>query len=219
MHKHNEFLQKIQLFAGVSHDNLEIMLDCIGAIQKKYAKNSFVFLEGDEIKQVGVLLSGRIAMIKEDAWGGRSILTFIEQGGLLGETFVCSNEYNSSVSFQACSDSAILMMPFHKVVTTCNKVCVFHHRLIENMLVMMAEKNIKFIEKLEVNSKKNLREKIMTFLSQQSQKSGSKDFTIPLGRIEMADYLSADRSALTRELSRMKEEGLLEYEKNHFTLK
>lgn len=219
MHEHNILLQTIPLFAGIDHCKLEAMLKCIGSSYRKYTKNSFIFLEGDEIKQIGVLLSGRIAMIKEDAWGERSILTFIEQGGLLGETFVCSHEFNSTVSFQACSDSSILMMPFHKVVTTCTKVCGFHYRLIENMLVMMAEKNIKFIEKLEVNSKKNLRDKILTFLSQQSPKNGSSSFTVSFGRVEMADFLSADRSALTRELSRMKEEGLLEYDKNNFTLK
>ena len=83
---------------------------------------------------------------------------------------------------------------------------------------MLSDKNQALMEKIEVVSKKNLREKILSYLSQESQRQGSKYFEIPLGRIELADYLCTDRSALTRELGKMRNEGLIDYDKNVFRI-
>ena len=101
-------------------------------------------------------------------------------------------------------------------VNSCTNTCVFHHRLIENMVRVIAAKNLELMRKVEVVSKKNLREKILAYLSLQAQLNESRYFEIPLGRIELADYLCADRSALTRELSKMRDEGLIDYDKNMF---
>ena len=115
-------------------------------------------------------------------------------------------------------DTNVLYLPFRKVLHSCNLSCIFHHRLIENMVTLIADKNWQLMEKVEVTSKKTLRDKILTYLSLQAQKNGSKYFEIPLGRIELAEYLCADRSAMTRELANMKEAGLIDYEKNTFRL-
>ena len=96
--------------------------------------------------------------------------------------------------------------------------CPFHHRLIENIVRPIGDKNVQLMQKIEVISKKTLREKILAYLQSQAPKDGSRCFTIPLGRLELADYLCADRSALTRELARMKADGLIWYEKNQFQL-
>ncbi|MDO4649334.1 MAG: helix-turn-helix domain-containing protein, partial [Eubacteriales bacterium] len=105
-----------------------------------------------------------------------------------------------------------------RVMHTCSNACVFHHQLIENMVIQIAEKNRELMEKVEVIAQKNLRQKILAYLSQQSQKQKSRYFEIPLGRVELADFLCADRSALTRELTEMKKEGLIDFDKNMFTL-
>jgi len=96
--------------------------------------------------------------------------------------------------------------------------CTFHHRLIENMVRLIGDKNVQLMQKIEIISKKTLRGKIMAYLQNQSLEQNSRQFTIPLGRLELAEYLCADRSALTRELSCMEKEGLIRYEKNHFQL-
>ena len=113
---------------------------------------------------------------------------------------------------------AVLLLSFRRVLCTCSRSCRFHHRLVENMVGLIAAKNVQLMEKLEITSKKSIRERVLTWCSQQAQRSGSPRFTSELGRVELADYLCVDRSALTRELSWMKGEGLLDYERNSFRL-
>ena len=137
---------------------------------------------------------------------------------IFGETFACGAESSSLVSFVAAQDSKVLFLSFCRVMHTCTHACQFHQTLIENMVRLIARKNRELMRKVEVVSKKTLREKILAYLSIQAQSQGGKTFEIPLGRVEWAEYLCADRSALTRELARMKEEGILDYQKNTFTI-
>ena len=111
-----------------------------------------------------------------------------------------------------------MFIPFNKVMHTCTMACAFHHRLVENMVRLIADKNRDLMRKVEVVSKKNLREKILAYLSLQAQLHESRYFEIPLGRVELADYLCADRSALTRELGKMRSDGLIDYDKNMFRI-
>ena len=97
--------------------------------------------------------------------------------------------------------------------------CAFHHQLIENMVSLIANKNRELMRKVEIVSQRTIREKLLAYLSIQSQINASRDFEIPLGRVELAEYLCVDRSALTRELVKMKAEKLINYEKNRFQLK
>ena len=109
-----------------------------------------------------------------------------------------------------------MFLPFDRVMNSCTNTCVFHHQLIENMVRVIAMKNRDLMRKVEVVSKKNLREKILAYLSLQAQLHESRYFEIPLGRVELADYLCADRSALTHELSKMRDDGLIDFDKNMF---
>ena len=115
-------------------------------------------------------------------------------------------------------DAEILFMPFDRVMHSCTMACVFHHRLIENMVRIIARKNRELMRKIEVVSKRTIRDKLLAYLSLQAQTQDSPYFDIPLGRAELAEYLCVDRSALTRELAKMKEEGILDYDRNSFRL-
>ena len=110
-----------------------------------------------------------------------------------------------------------MFLPFAKVLNSCSAACEFHHRLIENAVKLMASKNIELVQKLEIISKKTLREKILTYLSIIANNSGSY-FKTDMNRSDLADYLCADRSALSRELSKMKQDGLIDFDKNTFRL-
>jgi CRP-like cAMP-binding protein len=157
-------------------------------------------------------------MVKEDVWSEKTILVTMTSGEIFGESFVCGEYSSSHVSFQAATDCKILCLSFHRVLCSCSKSCVFHHKLIENMVTLIARKNVKLMDKMEILSKKSIRERILTWLSQQVQINQSDKFESQMGRIELADYLCVDRSALTRELSRMKAGGLLDYYKNTFSM-
>lgn len=218
MHAHLKKIQANPLFVGIKENEIQSMFRCLGAYIKSYKKDEITILPSDKVKCVGLILTGGIDMVKENEDGDEILLADLKEGELFGETFACGTQQDSSLTFRAAADTEVLFLPFYKVLNVCTMSCPFHHRLTENMVRMICEKNIRLMEKVEVISRKTLRDKILTYLAIQSEKQGSRRVEVPLGRTEMAEYLCADRSALTRELSRMQEDGLIWYEKRTFWL-
>ena len=206
------------LFAGVDTGDFALMLGCIGYHVKEYKKGQIIAFEEETINHVGVVLEGAVDMLKEDVWGNRTMLVRTYPQDIFGETFACGEDTLSVVTFAAAQDCRVLFLSFSRVMHTCTHACQFHQRLIENMVRLIARKNRELMRKVEVVSKKTLREKILAYLSIQAQSQGSRRFEIPLGRVEWAEYLNADRSALTRELAKMQEEGIIDYKKNFFEI-
>ena len=206
------------LFTGIQAEELNIMLGCIGYHIGVFGKGEIIAFEEENVSHIGIVISGAVDMIKEDFWGNKTMLVRMRKDELFGETFACGEDNISVVTFVVSEDAKILFMPFDRVMHSCTLACVFHHRLIENMVHIIAHKNRDLMRKVEVISKKTLREKILAYLSVQAQNQGNRYFEIPLGRVELAEYLCADRSALTRELAKMKEDGLIDYDKNCFRI-
>lgn len=206
------------LFDGIGSGNMDAMLGCTGYHIGTYQKGQVIILEEQHIHHVGIVISGAVDMIKEDVWGNKTILTRMGKNELFGETFACGDDNRSVVTFVAPEDTQVLFLPFHKMMHTCTNACAFHQRLVENMVRIIANKNRDLMRKVEIISKKSLREKILTYLSIQSQTQDSRYFQIPLSRQELAAYLSADRTALARELGNMKAEGLIDFDKNMFRI-
>lgn len=216
-----ELISKVissDLFTGVSPDELRAMLGCMGYHVKAFLKGEAVALEEEKLYHIGVIVSGAVDMVKEDLWGNRTMLVRMRSGEVFGETFAGGLDTLSVVSFVVPEDTTILFIPFHRIMHTCSRTCGFHHRMVENMVHMIAAKNRELMRKVEVISKKNLREKILAYLSIQAQTQGSRYFEIPLGRVELADYLCADRSALTRELANMRKDKIIDYDRNMFRI-
>lgn len=157
-------------------------------------------------------------MIKEDVWGNRTLITRMSEGELFGETFACGIEQQSVVTFTAVGNVTVMMLPFMQVIHTCSNSCSFHEKLVRNLVHTIAMKNKSLMQKVEIITKKNLREKILAYLSIQAQMQNTRYFQIPLKRGELAQYLCADRSALTRELTQMREEGIIDFDRNTFRI-
>jgi len=206
------------LFSGIEPEGRAAVLGCIGYHTAAYKKGQIIALENEQIRHVGIILRGAVDMVKEDLWGGKTMLARIHKDDLFGESFACGSDPRSVVTFIAAEDSDILFLPFGNVMRTCSMTCEFHHRLVENMIQVIAGKNRDLMQKVDIISKKALREKILAYLSLQAQLNESRYFEIPFGRIELAEYLCADRSALTRELASMKADGLIDYDKNTFRI-
>jgi len=206
------------LFDGIRREDLGAMLGCLSYHLSRYKKGDPIALEQEHLRHIGIILSGAVDMVKEDLWGNKTMLVRMRRDELFGESFACGSDTLSTVTFLAAEETEIMFIPFNKVMHTCTMACAFHHRLVENMVRLIADKNRDLMRKVEVVSKKNLREKILAYLSLQAQLHESRYFEIPLGRVELADYLCADRSALTRELGKMREEGLIDYDKNMFRI-
>lgn len=206
------------LFEGICYEDRRAMLGCIGYHIGTFRKGDVISFEDEKIKHVGIVVEGSVDMIKEDIWGNKTMLVRSRKDDVFAETFACGSDNLSMVTFQVSEDATILFLPFNRVMHNCTMACQFHHQLIENMVHVIANKNRDLMRKVEVVSKRTTREKLLSFLSIQAQLQQTRYFEIPLGRVELAEYLCVDRSAMTRELSKMKEEGLIDYDKNCFRL-
>ena len=206
------------LFAGIGPEERQAMLHCIGYHLRSYRKGEIVVFEEEHVRYVGVLLSGAVDMVKEDLWGGKTLLLRMGPHDVFGESFACGSDTLSSVTFVVAEDADVLFLPFRKVMHTCTHTCGFHYRLIENMVRVIADKNRELMRKVEIISKKSLREKILAYLSMEAEQQGGRYVELPLGRQELAAYLCADRTALARELGAMKTDGLIDYDRNCFRI-
>lgn len=210
---------QIPLFEGISTENLNELLHCLHNFVREYKKGEVIIIEEENIQNIGIVLCGTVHMLKYDYWGKQTMLAYMSAGELFGEVFAVQKMNNSQVSFVAASDCQVLFLRAANIIHTCHRDCPFHHKLSENMFNLMGQKSVKLMERIEVASKSTLREKILSYLSMQAQKAGSSSFEIPLNRSALADFLDSNRSAMTRELSAMKDEGLINFEKNAFMLK
>ncbi|MFI3326703.1 MAG: Crp/Fnr family transcriptional regulator [Clostridia bacterium] len=216
MKNYFEFLKSCPLFSNISHSDLSSILCCLDAKEKTYQKNEVVLLSGDPVNYVGVVISGSVKIVRDDVNGNQTIVGEVSQGEMFAESFACAEVFHSPVSIITIEKTQILLCDYRKVITTCSNSCVFHNQLIENMLKIIANKNIYLNQKINIISKRTLREKIVTYLEYVGK--GEKQFTINLNREEMANYLCADRSALSNELSKMQKDGLIRYSKNSFEI-
>jgi len=204
------------LFGGIAYNEFERMFACLSARIARYKKNRIILLSGDAVAFVGLILSGGVRIIKEDENGNASILAELSAPEMFGEILACAGIKNSPVTIFAAADTEILMLDNKKIMTSCGAECPWHKRFIQNMLTMIAKKNFLLNRKIEILSKRTTREKLMCYFD--LQRRGAKKFAIPFNREELADYLCVDRSALSRELCKMRDLGLIRFHKSTFEI-
>lgn len=214
-----EVLRRVSLFDGIETEGIENILGCLGGKVKKYTKNQTIIYTGDEVNFLGIVLGGSVQIIREDIMGSRMIVANLTVGEIFGETIACAGIKESSVSVTAAEASRVLFLSIQRIVSPCTNVCSFHSSLITNLLGLLARKNLYLNHKMELLSKRTIREKIMAYLAYEAEQACSDYFDISLNRSELADYLCIDRSALSREISRLKEEGVIDCHKNYFKIK
>lgn len=208
----------IELFDGMKKDEIESVLPCLKAIKKTYKKNEIIIFQGEEVSSIGVVLNGSVNIYKDYIDGSRILIGNIGIKQMFAESIVCSKITKSPVNVIAAECCEILWLSFSKITSMCCAACTFHSRLIQNIIKIVSKKNIYLKNRLQIIAKKSLREKIMEYLKEESLKHNSLEFEINLNRSQLAEYLASDRSALSRELSKMKEENIIDYKSNKFTL-
>ncbi len=202
------------LFKGIAFSDYEQIFACLSFKINNYKKGDFILHFGDKVHFVGIIISGAIKIIKDDYEGNSSIIAKLSKSEIFAETFACANILHSPVTVQASEDCEILLIDYRKIIYCCSNACEFHTKLIENMLNLIAIKNLKLSQKIEILSKRTTREKLLMFLDLHS--GGMKKFTITFNREELAQYLCVDRSAMSNELSKMRDEGLIRFKKSEF---
>ena len=208
----------IPLFNGLAREEINEILQKFHGLIKHFPKSDYIYLAGDCVENLCVVLEGTVQMIKEDIWGEKSIIANLGSGSVFAENFLGKLGDRSVVSYFAASDSEVLMLPLGKMLFDGSSHSEANRRLMCNIVSVLADNNTRLIEKTEILCKKTLRSKILAYLEQEAKYNNNTRFTIPFNRTDLANYLDADRSALTRELARMREEGLIYFEKNIFEL-
>lgn len=212
-------LKNSPLFSGIEITEIQTMLGCLHAIEKKFVKNELILRQGEPVSAMGLVLSGRIHIVKEDFWGNRTILSDITPSQMFAESFACAHVQSITVSALAVEPTTVLFLDIKQLLNTCTSACVFHTRMIRNLLSVLANKNVMLTGKIEHITKRTTREKLLSYLSAESIKAGSPTFQIPFNRQQLAEYLAVDRSAMSLELSKLQQESYLTYHKNSFHLK
>ena len=212
-------MRDASIFRNLSDDEIVGMLPCLNTKEQHFKKNEVIYRPGDQVRKIGLVISGAVRIEKIDYWGNRKIISVIEPGQIFGEAYAGMKTIPMEMEVLAAVPSVILFMEVGKILTTCGNSCEFHSKMIRNMVYVLAERNYKLTQKMDHLTQKTTREKLLSYFSEQALECGRSDFDIPLDRQQLADYLSVDRSAMSTELGKMKKDGLIEYRKNHFTLK
>jgi CRP-like cAMP-binding protein len=211
-------LKRTKLFSGVGDDDISTMLSCLEARLLTYKKGEYVLRQGEHLSDILVLAEGRLHIQRDDYWGNRSILGHIGVGEIFGEAYVAPESGTLLNDVIAVKDSAVFFFDVKRVISTCSSACRFHTMVVQNLFFAISEKNRGLVQKLDYMSRRTTREKLLSYLSEEAKKQNSASITLPFNRQQLADYLSVDRSAMSNELCKMRDEGLLEFEKNRFRL-
>lgn len=219
MKKYLDVLKKCALFNDISDEEILQILSCLGAKVDYFDKKYTVLREGSPAKYIGIVLSGEVQITISDYFGNRNIINSIHQGELFAEAFACAQVTSLPISVISSEASDIMFIDCSHILHTCSNNCVFHQQLIFNLMTVLATKSIMVHQRIEVTSKRTTRDKLLTYLSLFAKKTGGNSFDIPFDRQELADYLEVDRSGLSAEISKLRNEGILECRKNHFVIK
>ena len=207
------------LFSGVTENELDAMLTCLAAKTEQFPKDVFLLHPGDTVEEIGMVLSGCALVVQEDIWGNRSILSKAGPGQTFAEVFACAPGAVLNVSVEAESAVTVMFLHIRRVLSVCPSACSHHSRIIRNLLGELAEKNLRLNEKLTHMGQRTTRAKLMSYFSAEAQRRSVYEFDIPFSRQQLADYLGVERSGLSVELGKMRDDGLLDFHKSHFLLK
>ena len=217
-----EFLPVIRsssLFSGISETELTAMLSCLETREERFPKDTFLLRTGDTAESIGLVLSGSVLVVQEDIWGNRNILSKAGPGQTFAAAYACVPGSLLNVSVLAETPVTAMFLNVKRVLNVCPSACEYHSRIIRNLLGELAEKNLRFGEKLTHMGQRTTRAKLMSYFSAEAQRLGTYEFDIPFSRQQLADYLAVERSGLSLELGKMRSEGLLDFHKSHFILK
>ena len=195
------------------------MLSCLETREERFPKDTFLLRTGDTAESIGLVLSGSVLVVQEDIWGNRNILSKAGPGQTFAAAYACAPGSLLNVSVLAETPVTAMFLNVKRVLNVCPSACEHYSRIIRNLLGELAEKNLRFGEKLTHMGQRTTRAKLMSYFSAEAQRLGTYEFDIPFSRQQLADYLAVERSGLSLELGKMRSEGLLDFHKSHFILK
>lgn len=212
-------MTEIPVFRGISQKDLEKMLACFQSQFKKVPSGGTIQNYSDHFEKMGILLSGEAALVRFDPDGNRTILEYLNEGDVFGEMFaMAARPEQEELSVIASRDSTCLFIEYDHLIRRCPNACIHHSLLVSNTLLLMAEKAKNLSARIEILSRRTLREKLLTYFELQSEKKQHRHFTLPFSLSNLADYLCVDRSAMLREMKKLREDGIISSKGKDITL-
>lgn len=218
MAEYTDIILETTLFQGVDEEGLIKMMDCLTPRIKIFRKSDYIITAGDPLEHIGIILEGVATLSHESFDGNRNVISSLKPGDLFGEMYAFSSQKRWPVTVQADERSKVFFLPRMKIVNNCSRMCPWHHTLIENFLKTISETMLRLHKKVEYLMIKSMRGKISAYLLDQHRLSGALVLTLPLNRNQMADYLNVSRPSMSRELGKMKKEGIIDYHLNTFRI-
>lgn len=207
------------IFAGLTLEDREVMARCFHASTWRYQAGEEICSYGQQNPhQVGILCSGRAVIQRIEEDGRRTVLEFLEEPDVFGEELAFAGSRDDQVSVVCMKPCQVMFFDYDQIVSPCSNACPRHSTLIRNLMNLLAEKAFRLSQRVEILTHRSIRGKLMCCFSLFAGKKGEPSFLLPFTLSGLAEYIAADRSAMMRELKRMKEEGLLQLEGRRVTL-
>ena len=211
-------LSKTVLFRGITPQEIESMMTCLGTDERSFSKGEMIYRSGDVVSALGIVLSGSVFVEADDFWGKKTILDKVGAGQVFAEAYACTPGEPLMINVVAAENTKVLFLNMDRVITTCSAACQHHGKLIRNLLSLAAQKNLTLSRKIFHTSSKSIRGRLMSYLSYQAVLNGSRRFSLPLNRQQLADDLNVERSSLSSELGKMQKDGLIRIDRNRVEL-
>lgn len=210
-------METIQIFQGIQGGELNEMLHCFAANAKRFRPGATVLEYTLGLHNICVLLSGSAEVRSVDVEGNEFIVETLEQNAVFGELFTLPME---SVSLLAVAKTPceVLFIRYERAVCPCERLCAHHERLIHNLLMLSARKSQALSRRITILSQKSLRQKLLMYFEYCANETKQDTFELPVTLVELAAYIAADRSAMMREIGKMRAEGLIQSSGRNFTL-
>ena len=208
-----------ELFYGIDEEKISRMMSCLRSTRKKYESGETVWRAGSRVTQLAIVLSGRIHLESCDFWGNKSIITECLSGSSFGAPYALAKNELLVFDVVAKDASEILFIDMENVKSPCAENCSAHKQLIENLLSHVASKARGLELKISHICNRTTRDKLISYLSSEARKQNSSYIRIPFNRQELADYLSVERCAMSKQLHQMRRDGLIDFAGNDFVLK
>jgi len=216
--KHYPAISKSLLFSSLDNITLPTMIKCLDPKLKSYNKNDYIFTAGDYFTGIGIILEGTAAVLNEKATGDRVVINVLKQGDVFGEMIAFSELTNWPNTIQAFEKCKVLLIPKDRINGECSKVCPWHKSLIENFLKLLSQKALMLNKKVNYLTIKGIRGKLGTYLYEQFKITGSSSIILNFNRNELADFLNVSRPSMSRELSQLRKEKIIDFHLKSFKI-
>ena len=210
-------LQSSSLFRHMTEEEIRKIVTCFGANVRRYGKGAFLWHEGEQVRHAGIVLRGVVDAVEYRIDGSEQLVARHTAGGVVGDLLMAGDR-PSPVSLRASEEAEVLFLPVDDILGGCSACCPCHTQLRHNLLAEAAEKFWVLRQRLSYLSEPGLRQRLLLYLWDEAKRAGSATFTIPFNRQQLADFLGVNRSAMSRELGRLQEEGVIEYYRSSFRM-